>query len=363
MRSVKAFVIALVLSLVVFGIIVYTAFNSDFFDKYTNPTFGSQTEEESEPPAVPGGTDITNPETQTGGVSFLFVSTKEQIIVYGDPDKVNKKEEETTKKESDTEAESKKDDSNESESDKQNGETSEDEPEKDSNAYLEIRRTVPDSLVLVRIDRKTKTYMFTSISPNTVVNQTTNRTITDMFVQNGSSNMIDCVFALTGIRADFLSIIKIDDYQKLFEEIGTISFNVPCDMQLKTGNSDEPIELKRGVQNLEAEQIIPMLLFDDYSSAIHSKETVSADFMKTIFQKLTSPSSAGDALSTYMKYLSFFETTISETSLKNRMDMILSYSEYDKKVISYPGYVKVVENQKYYIPEVNQALKLFEDYK
>ena len=344
MRSLRAFIISFVLSLAVFGTLAYTIVENSFDYKFSVPTISDSTVDASQ---ISGGTakpeapknessdpvgageettdikDIELPEGKENEAAFLFVRTNYQPSVF---------------------------DYNKSSYDE------------DGN-YIAKKTVKAESFLVVKINRDTKTFLFSAIPANTIMNKKTNQTIGELYAEKGAAYMSDCVYALTGLQIEHLFVIGAEDCVKVFEKIGKVSYTVPCDMVCDDKEENIKINLKAGMQNLSPEEAVALLRFNKYdSSSKYTQEKVTVDFAKTMFQKLTSPAYAEEADSLFKQISQYFETNFSAEDFKENKDLIFSYSKFTLNTVTFPGYEKSDGNKNVFVPSTSEALDAYQDF-
>ena len=361
MRSLRAFLISFVLSLTILGSLAFSVLNKSLEFDFSTPTLENSTvaaddtnnkkplssvvipEEEK-----PSGADVNNdnnnnketdkkPEKETvkepeiklptGDVTsttFLFVSTDYQPSLF------NYKE----------------------------------SGYDDNGLYIKKKEVLADALLLMKIDRSKKTFMFSSIPANAVVNQSTNKTVAKLFSEKGASYMVNCVFALTGIKVEHLMVISVEDGVKALKKIGNISYDVPCDMVQVNEAEKYEINLKAGYQELTPKQAVSMLRFTDFPSGSNmTRERLIVDFTKSLVYKLASPAYIGTAVSLFSDTIGYFETDFGVDDFKKHMDLFFSYPNYNTKTVTYPGYTTELYGEEVFIPSFSEAISSYEEYK
>jgi len=234
----------------------------------------------------------------------------------------------------------------------------------DDGVYEKQRKVSADAMLLVKIDKAKQTFMFSYIPVNAVLNKSTNKTVADFYTEKGADYMIECVYALTGIRAEHLAVIGVEDCVKALKEIGNVTYNVPCDMKAKDEWQNYEIDLSAGVQTLNPNQIVSMLRFKDYpADSKLSREALLVDFAQALFSKLTAPSYFGTAASLFSKAIGCFETKFTLSDFTDHLDLIFSYQKYTVKVITIPGMEKTVNDEVLFMPSTKESFALFSEYK
>lgn len=352
MRSLRAFFISFVLSLSILGAVTFTVINKTLTFSFSTPTLENSTVAEEEtnkkplsaitPPEdnKPSGADnkkendnnvetkkepeIKLPEGDVSSTTFLFVSTDYQPSLF------NYKE------------------------------SGYDE----NGLYVKKKEVLADALLLMKIDRAKKTFMFSSIPANAVVNQSTNKTIAKLYSEKGASYMVNCVFALTGIKVEHLMVISVEDGVKALKKIGNISYDVPCDMVQVNESEKYEINLKAGYQELTPKQAVSMLRFTDFpDDSKLTREKLIVDFSRSLIYKLSSPAYIGTAVSLFSDTVGYFETEFTVEDFKEHMDLFFSFPNYTTKTVTYPGYTTDVYGEEVFIPSIGEAVGTYEEYK
>ena len=341
MRSLKTFVISLCISVCLFGILAYNIVGNALLykvsgDKPSDPSFDENMNGQNGTSDSSGDLDFlipVNPDNNNSEMpedegiteaTFLFIGTDYQpsVLDY-----------------------------------KESG--------YNENGFYEKQILVSvDALLLVKIDKEKQTFMFSSIPTNAVLNKTTYKTVSDFYAEKGAEYMIECVYALTGIRAEHYAVIGVEDCVKALKQIGNITFNVPCDMKATDEWQKYEIDLKAGVQTLTPKQVVDMLRFKDYpENSKHSRETLLVDFSQALFSKLTAPSYFNNAVSLFTKVLDCFETKFTLSDFTDHLDLIFSYQKYTVKTVKFPGYTKELKEEIYFIPSGKEAIATYSEYK
>ena len=355
MRSLRAFLISFVLSLSILGALTFGVLNKSFSFSFSTPTLENSTVAEDEtnkkplldvtkpedekPSGADNDTDKPNnnteketvkepeiklPEGDVTSTTFLFVSTDYQPSLF------NYKE------------------------------SGYDE----NGLYVKKKEVLADGLLLMKIDRAKKTFMFSSIPANAVVNQSTNKTVAKLYSEKGASYMVNCVFALTGIKVEHLFVISVEDAVKALKKVGNVSYDVPCDMIYVDESQKYEINLNSGYQELTPKQIVSMLRFNKFpDDSSLTRERVIVDFSKTLMWKLTSPAYIGTAVSLFNDTKDYFETDFTVEDFKKHMDLFFSFQNYNAKTVTYPGYTKDLYGEEVFIPTIGEAIGAYEEYK
>ncbi len=328
MRALKLFAISFISAALVFGLVAYLIINNSFKkpetpDNSENNTEANETDITLETNA---SGDIVIPEGGNTSVSFLFIGTDYQPDVFDDYDysEHNNKNEGFPKKE---------------------------------------RAVCADSILLIKIDKEQKKFLFSSIPSNVLVNRPLNKTLAELYDEKGAEYVAECVYSLTGIKVDHTAVIGMKDCVKALDKLGPITYNVPCDMKYVDESQNLEISLSKGVQTLSAEQVVSMLRFNSFDVSVYTRERVMVEFAQSLFKKLTSKAYLSQSISLFRELVTYFETDFDITDFAGNMDLIFSYPEFSSESVTYPGEEKDVSGKNVFVADVPRAVKLYVDYK
>lgn len=328
MRALKLFAISFVSAALVFGLVSYLII-SNSFDKPDTPDDAGNTNQTGETDFtletdLNGGVII--PESLNPSVSFLFIGTDYQPDVFDDYDH------------------------------SEYNETTDGFPKKD-------RAVCADSILLVKIDKEQKKFLFSSIPSNVLVNRPLNKTLAEMYDDKGVDYIVESVYALTGIRVDYTAVIGMKDCIKALDKLGDITYNVPCNMNYVDESQNLEINITKGVQTLSAEQIVSMLRYNSFDNSIYTRESVMVEFAQSLFKKLTSQSYLSKSISLFKEMITYFETEFDITDFAENMDLIFSYPEFTSETVTYPGYEKESSEKTVFVADIQRAVSMYADYK
>lgn len=348
----RNFLITFLISLLVFGAVAYFGMQAILEEK-SSPV-GGETEEtipggegtsspdvtgpsspETTNPSLPETTssdpeETTDPEEKTGSFTFLFVGTDYQPDVFDDYRKDTEENEDGLKGLPDG-----------------------------------GREINADSFLLLRVNKEKNTFLFSSLSPNMKVSNLPGVTVTlaDSFRQNGIEKLCENIFSLTGLTVDYYASVSMSDCALVFDAIGGLSFNVPCDMYYSDPDQNLEIDLKKGVQSLSGEDAVKMLRFNSYPTSSNSRLTVAIDLMKTILAKVTQPTFLPKAEELYVTLTELIETNFTSDDLLTNVELFSSYKDYTKATVTYPTSKEHVNGKEVLAPDIKSALTKYGIYK
>ena len=91
--------------------------------------------------------------------------------------------------------------------------------------------------------------------------------------------------------------------------------------------------------------------------------SLGVDFIKAIASKLTSSLYLEKAASVFSSVVGYAETNFTLEDLTNNLDLIFSYSSFNKIDLAYPGVTKTENDIYYFVPSYTEAITKFREYR
>lgn len=192
------------------------------------------------------------------------------------------------------------------------------------------------SAVLLRYDRERSEITFTPIYPKTTVNDTD---LESMYGRGGVELLVRGVYLLTGINADYYSILTPDGLSNAVDIIGNIRFT--SDSGSKSLSGDEAASLIR------------------YGNAQTSREDCAAFLVRSICERL----SANDGDAVYAKICTCTTASFSKNDFAEREGLISAYGQMTKKTVKLCGTYKGEGDARYFVSDTAATLELFSKYR
>lgn len=331
MSAVRNFVITLILSLLIFGLIAYGIVQFAFGafglnggeDDTQHPNDSSTVAEETNDSGVqtPDSWDAVNGDSFT----VLLIGTDYQPSVYDDYDQ---------------------------------------SPGVDENGFpIEPRSVGADTMILVRINKETGECVICAIPTNTRITADGMQCrLSELYAMKGADAVKRRVMALTGIPVDYYAAINVENFQKLIDELGGITFYVANDINY-VDNTGKIVNLRRGSQKLNGAKAVSMLKYRGYSDGDNTRRSCAAKFVKELAKTILVQSNYADANVLYTKYSDYFETDFTIDVLGKNIDLIFSYSKMNVIEYTYPGTTSGSGEDEYFSPGILKATEYFSKYK
>ena len=233
-----------------------------------------------------------------------------------------------------------------------------------------------DGLVFLKADKENKRFVIaaiptslhvtvTSTDPNTGVTVKTAVRIKDLPLRcrdsEKSARIVDTVHALTGMKIDYYAFFDTRAALSLFEKTGGLYYTVPQDMVYvgKGSETNPEINLKAGGQVLNANQILGLLRFSEYTTDERRnnarRAAVQADFISEALKQIlkAEPQKLFEGVT---QILSVCETNFTAADFKDHFELISKFGEYsaENTVMT----VDLADPLEY-----SYSQKLFENYK
>lgn len=224
-----------------------------------------------------------------------------------------------------------------------------------------------DSILLVRVDKASSAYVFSSIPSNTkVILDGANTTLGTLYSERGLEFLRRKVTALTGLEIDYYAAISLDGFAKVIDRIGGVTFTVPTDMLYSDPkeNPDAPIiDIKSGTRTLSGEQASAMLRYVTYVDGNRSRMDLSVSFAKAVLRELTQAANLAKLDYIFTDVVKQMETNVTINTLTECSELLAAYPTFKSEVINYPGVSVTVGGEEMYEPNIQSAMALYQKYR
>lgn len=228
----------------------------------------------------------------------------------------------------------------------------------------EIREIETDTIILARINKETGEAIFCPIPAITQITiNGHSTTLEKLYHQKGISALREQVTALTGLPIDFHAIVTIDGLSHIIDDFGGIEFHVPQEMNYVDLDQQIEIDLKSGTQILDGKNATDMLRYWSYSDEDVSRRRVGCNFLKALINKVMTDVSMNDARAAFFKYESYISTDLTIAMLDKNADLIFAYPKLTIRDYTYPGTTTGKGLDAVFTPNVSKATEFFSAYK
>lgn len=226
------------------------------------------------------------------------------------------------------------------------------------------RRVETDALILIHVDKETGDCIFCSVPAKTRISiDGLYTTLENLYAAKGISALCSKVAALTGLPIDYYAVITGDDFIKLIDDLGGITYYVSTNMQYVNAEKGLNINLKKGSQKLNGKKCLDMLRFPDYSDGDTSRRKVGVSLAKQLCKNYLTQKNMNGAAGLYSKYSGYFETNFKSSDLEDNLELIFAYSRMNVLEYNYPGSTVGSGDDAYFNANVTKATEYFSKYK
>ncbi len=218
-----------------------------------------------------------------------------------------------------------------------------------------------DSLILVRIDKESRRFVFCAIPRNTRVQVDGIYTqLGDIIASKGVEFLCGKVTGLTGMKIDYYAQLDIGSLAACIDALGGITYYIPEDMTYSDPLQELEIDLKKGTAQIDGNMAMQLLRYVGYEGGDTARMRTAVDFLQKIIAKFTNVTYLTKAPELYKTLTRYIKTDFSADDLLNNLDLIFAYTKFETLVLSFPGSVKAYDGISYFEPNTSAALELFE---
>ena len=185
--------------------------------------------------------------------------------------------------------------------------------------------------------------------------------LSELYAMKGAEAVKRRVMALTGLPVDYYAAISVENFAKLINGLGGVTFFVANDISY-VDNTGKTVNLRRGSQKLNGEKAVSMLKYRGYGDGDNTRRSCAAKFIKELAKaapELCRLVSIGKSL----QYKDYFDTDFTLDVLGKNIDLIFSYSKMNVIEYTYPGTTTGTGEDEYFSPGILKATEYFSKYK
>ncbi len=226
------------------------------------------------------------------------------------------------------------------------------------------RKWGADMIILLRIDKENRKFIFCSIPRNTRVQVDGIYTqLGDVYSDKGIEFLCGKVTGLTGLQMDYYAALDVGSIAACVDAVGGVSYYVPEDMKYSDPDQKLEIDLKKGTQNIDGAKAAQLLRYAGYQGGAYARMNTAVDFLQKMIAKLTNVTYLSKAPELYKTLSRYIKTNFTSDDLLNNLDLIFAYTKFETVTLNYPGSDKAYDGISFFDPSVSAALAMFEKYK
>lgn len=224
-------------------------------------------------------------------------------------------------------------------------------------SYEMMRDISADAVIVGRIDKEERRLVLTALSGNTrVFIDGVHTELGSVFIDKGLDFFLGKITALTGFSLDYYAVVGIPAMEGIIEQLGGLSFKVPCDMEYEDPKEELTISLKAGEQWLSGEDAMHVLRYAGYADRDISRMAVIRDMaasMMTSVQKITTLSSAPELYKTLKNGIA---TNLRLSDFTDNLDLIFRVGSFTVVDYTYPGKMVDSGGIPMFVPDTQKAI-------
>ena len=223
--------------------------------------------------------------------------------------------------------------------------------------YEKLRSISADAVIVGRVDKEDHRLVLTALSGNTrVFVDGVHTSLGSVFIDKGLDFFIGKVSAITGFSFDYYGVVSIPTMESIINNLGGLSFKVPCDMEYEDPEEGLTISLKAGSQWLSGETAMHVLRYADYEDRDISRMAILREMavsMMTSINKITTLANAPDL---YKNLKNGVSTNLRLADFTDNLDLIFRIGEFEVVNYEYPGKMTEVNGDPMFIPDTTAAI-------
>lgn len=226
------------------------------------------------------------------------------------------------------------------------------------------RKWGADMIVILRVDKENRQFVFCPIPRNTRVLVDGNyMQLGDVISEKDIEFLSGKVSGLTGLKMDYYAVVSVGAISAAVDAIGSVNYYVPEEMVYSDPAQNLEINLKKGTTKITGERAEQLLRYVGYKNGNIGRMNTTVELAKAILAKFTNVTYMSKAGEMYDAVKDHVETNFTVDDLFNNIDLIFSYSKFETVTITYPGANKVHDGVNYFDPQLSTALNIFSAYK
>ncbi len=225
------------------------------------------------------------------------------------------------------------------------------------------RRWGADTLLLLRVDKENRKFVFCSL-PRTarVLVDGNNMQLGDVLSEKDIDFLCGKVSGLTGLDIDYHAILHVGALAECVDTLGGLKYYIPEDMSYEDPAQNLKIDLQKGTVDLDGDKAMQLLRYAGYKNGTTGRMNTAISFIQAILAKFTNVTYLAKAPELYGILSEQVQTNFTADDLVNNLDLIFAYSKFEAVTVTYPGSIKSYDGIAYFEPSVQSALDIFDSY-
>ena len=230
--------------------------------------------------------------------------------------------------------------------------------------YSMARDISADAVIVGRVDKEDHRLVLTSLSGNTrVFVDGVHTTLGSVFIDKGIEFFLGKVSAMTGFSVDYYGVVSIPTMQNIINNLGGLSFKVPCDMEYEDPVEGLTISVKAGQQWLSGELAMQVLRYSGYEDRDISRMAVLRDMAASMLTSINKITTLANAPDLYKNLKNGISTNLRLADFTDNLDLIFRIGDFEVVNFAYPGRMTEENGDPVFVPDTAKAIAALLQYR
>ncbi|MBQ2862812.1 MAG: LCP family protein [Clostridia bacterium] len=222
----------------------------------------------------------------------------------------------------------------------------------------DAKRIEATDFIIVRGNSDKNEFSYTYIPACLVVSvKGKELTLNEVYRDLGVSFLCKKISAISGFEIEAYSIYDVEDVAYVIEYIDGVPYNVPVD--IKQGNN---VLLSKGQQNITGNDAQLLLEYQDYANTSQRSQML-VPLIKKIMAKATNKVYKIDLEALHRSSANKVDTSLTANDIASLSNLLYTYTTATIQDISYPGSYKNGDNGIVFVPNISSAINKFIKYR
>lgn len=234
-------------------------------------------------------------------------------------------------------------------------------------AALHTEGPLTDFIMLVQYNPTTRKIAALSIPRDTKVIGSIDGKINSAYAKKKNINdLVERVQEVTSVPVDNYILLETSVVEKMVNAIGGITYNVPFDMKYDDNSQNLHINILKGKQTLDGENVVKFLRFRKNNDKTIQwgdiqRIDLQQDFIKEAVNQIVTPAIIPKLPELIKLGLSLVKTDISYAEMIKYANDVLTFNMENLRMEVLPGEAGYVDGLSYYITDTKKTIELVEE--
>lgn len=224
-------------------------------------------------------------------------------------------------------------------------------------SYEMTRDISADAVIVGRVDKEDHRLVLTALSGNTrVFVDGVHTSLGSVFMDKGIDFFLGKVSAMTGFAFDYYAVVSIPTMESIIDNLGGLSFKVPCDMEYEDPVEGLTISVKEGSQWLSGEKAMQVLRYVGYEDKDISRMGILREMAASMLTSINKITTLANAPDLYKNLKNGISTNLRLADFTDNLDLIFRIGDFEVVDYAYPGKMTVENGDPMFVPDTTKAI-------